>query len=214
MLEILTLSAIALQNTSFDDEIILPKPQRVGKVSVEEAICKRRTIRVYSDKAINLNELSQLLWAAQGVTSKEGLRAAPSAGALYPLEIYVVVGNIEKLDKGIYKYNPFQHSIKKIKIGDYRKVLTDFALGQEQVQTAAANIIICAVYKRISWKYGERCKRYVDMEVGHSAQNLLLQAEALGIGCCPVGAFYDEKVKKILNTEIEEPLYIITIGKK
>lgn len=206
--------AIMQVNNIEEEEIKLPRAQKIGKVSVEEAINNRRTIRYYTNKPITLNELSQILWAAQGITTKDGLRTTPSAGALFPLEIFVLAGNVEKLENGVYRYNPFKHSIKKILRGDYRKHLFDFALGQEQVQTAAANIIITAVYKRTTWKYGERGKRYVDVEAGHCAQNILLQAEALGIGCCPIGAFYDEEVKKLLNAKEEYPLYIITIGRK
>lgn len=196
------------------NEILLPKPEKFGKVSIEETLSKRRTIRNYSKEPIQLKELGQLLWAAQGITSDEGFRTAPSAGALYPLEIFIVTGNVEELEDGIYRYNPSKHSIIKISSGDKRKQLADAALGQEQIQTAAVNIIITAVLKRTTWKYGERGKRYVHIEVGHAAQNVMLQAEALRIGVCPVGAFQDEKVKKLLSLNEEEPLYILTVGKK
>ncbi|MDI6803516.1 MAG: SagB/ThcOx family dehydrogenase [Bacteroidota bacterium] len=202
-------------NKIMDTESVIPlsKPQTTGKVSLEETLNKRRTIRSFSNKPISVAELSQLLWAGQGITSPKGFRTAPSAGALYPLEIFVVAGNVGGLESGIYRYKPQNHSLTKIISGDKRKDLADAALGQDQIETAAANIIIAAVVKRTSSKYGARAERYVNMEVGHAAQNILLQVQSLGLGACPIGAFYDEKVKKFLQLNEEEPLYILTIGK-
>lgn len=193
--------------------ISLPKPQTTGKISLEETLNKRRTVRSFSKKPISLAELSQLLWAGQGVTSPEGFRTAPSAGALYPLEVFVAAGNVSGLESGIYRYKPQSHSLTKIISGDKRKDLASAALGQQQIETAAANIIITAIVKRTSSKYGSRAERYVNMEVGHAAQNILLQVQCLGLGACPIGAFYDEKVKKLLQLKEEEPLYILTVGK-
>ncbi len=193
--------------------IQLPKPQTTGKVSLEETINKRRTVRSFSNKPISLFELSQFLWAGQGITSLEGFRTAPSAGALYPLEVIVAAGNISELESGIYRYNPRNHSLTKIMSGDKRKDLADAALEQDQIITAAVNIIITAIVKRTSAKYGSRAERYVNMEVGHAAQNILLQVQSSGLGACPIGAFNDEKVKKLLQLKEEEPLYILTIGK-
>lgn len=195
-------------------EILLPHPQLTGKVSLEEALKKRRTLRNYSNEPITLKELSQILWSCQGITSFEGLRTAPSAGALYPLEIFLVVGNVDKLENGMYHYDVKKHSLKKVKSGDLRRELSYSALGQEQIQNAAVNLVITAVIERTAMKYGERARRYVYIEVGHAAQNVLLQAEALGLGVCPIGAFYDEKVKKTLGLKEEEPIYILTVGKK
>lgn len=214
MFEIFLLCLVVLHPFDKDEDIKLPKPKTSGKISIEETLNNRRTIRHYSKKPMDINELSQLLWAAQGITSKEGLRTAPSAGALYPLEIFIVVGNVYNLENGTYKYNPSKHSIKKLSSGDNRKLLADAALGQEQINSAAAIIIITALPERTTWKYGERGKRYVQIEVGHSAQNVMLQAEALEIGVCPIGAFQDEKVKKVLGLTNEEPFYILTLGKK
>lgn len=193
--------------------IPLPVPQTTGKISLEETINKRRTVRSFSKKSISLAELGQLLWAAQGVTSPEGFRTAPSAGALYPLEVFVVAGNVSGLESGIYRYKPQNHSLTKIISGDKRKDLASAALGQQQIETAAANIIITAIVKRTSSKYGSRAERYVNMEVGHAAQNILLQVQSLGLSACPIGAFHDEKVKKLLQVKEEEPLYILTVGK-
>ncbi|MDP2208123.1 MAG: SagB/ThcOx family dehydrogenase [Bacteroidota bacterium] len=193
--------------------IPLPKPQTTGEISLEETLNKRRTVRSFSKKPISLSELGQLLWAGQGVTSPEGFRTAPSAGALYPLEVFIVAGNVSGLESGIYRYKPQNHSLAKIISGDKRKDLASAALGQQQIETAAANIIITAIVKRTSSKYGSRAERYVNMEVGHTAQNILLQVQSLGLGACPIGAFHDEKVKKLLQLKEEEPLYILTVGK-
>ncbi|MEJ5304760.1 MAG: SagB/ThcOx family dehydrogenase [Ignavibacteria bacterium] len=195
--------------------ITLPAPQIKGKISFEEVLNKRRSVREYKNDALLLNEISQLLWSAQGITEKNwGLRTAPSAGALYPLEVYVVVGNVRNLEAGVYKYIPETHSLTKVIDGDQRKALYNSALQQESIIKAAADFVIAAVYERTSRKYGNRAERYVHFEVGHAAQNLLLQATALNLGAVPIGAFYDEKVKAALKLpENEQPLYIIPVGR-
>jgi SagB-type dehydrogenase family enzyme len=199
-----------------ESTIKLPEPRYKSQVSVEEAISKRRSIRNYLDKPIELSELSQLLWSVQGITDKErNFRTAPSAGALYPLEVYIIVGNVSLLKEGVYKYLPLEHEIVKIKEGDYREVLSKAALNQACVKDAAIDIVISGVYDRITKKYGERGIRYTYMEAGHAAQNAYLQAEALGLGTVVVGAFLDEKVKGVLNLEeVEAPLYIMPVGRK
>lgn len=195
--------------------ITLPAPQIKGKISLEEVLNKRRSVREYKNDALLLNEISQLLWSVQGITEKNwGLRTAPSAGALYPLEVYVVVGNVRNLEAGVYKYIPETHSLTKVIDGDQRKALYNSALQQESIIKAAADFVIAAVYERTSRKYGNRAERYVHFEVGHAAQNLLLQATALNLGAVPIGAFYDEKVKAALKLpENEQPLYIIPVGR-
>jgi SagB-type dehydrogenase family enzyme len=195
--------------------ITLPAPQIKGKISLEEVLNKRRSVREYKNDALLLNEISQLLWSVQGITEKNwGLRTAPSAGALYPLEVYVVVGNVRNLEAGVYKYIPETHSLTKVIDGDQRKALYNSALQQESIIKAAADFVIAAVYERTSRKYGNRAERYVHFEVGHAAQNLLLQATALNLGAVPIGAFYDEKVKAVLKLpENEQPLYIIPVGR-
>lgn len=190
--------------------INLPKPKLKGTVSVEEAIKARRSVRSYSSKEISLEDISQLLWACQGITNNSrGLRASPSAGALYPLEIYLAKKN------GIFHYIPEEHKLESVSDKDIRKDLSGAAYGQSYVEDAGIDIIICAVYERVMSKYGERGIRYTDMEAGHAAQNVFLQAAALGLDSVPVGAFADAAVSKILNLPRDtKPLYILPVGYK
>jgi len=200
------------QNLAYGDkmnkqEIILPAPDTAGKVTLETAISKRRSVRAYSDKKLSIEQIGQLLWAAQGITDRRGYRAAPSAGALYPLELYVAK------DDGLYHYIPKEHKLVKIRDNDLRPELQTAALSQSSVGKAAIDIIICAVYNRITSKYGTRGIRYADIEVGHTAQNIHLEAVALGLASVPIGAFSDGEVAKALSLpEDETPLYIIPIG--
>jgi len=197
------------------DIITLPEPKYKSEISIEKALLERRSIRDYKDKALTLAEVSQLLWAAQGITDPRGFRTAPSAGALYPLELYVVVGNVIDLPKGIYKYDPHKHELVKTVEGDKRTELCNAALRQPWVKKAAASLVFCAIYKRITTKYGERGIRYVHMEVGHAAQNVHLQAVSLNLGTVVIGAFNDDGVKKVINMPKDEtPLYIMPVGKR
>ena len=194
--------------------IKLPQPQYDSRSSVESTLLKRKSIRRYTDEPLTLVEISQLLWAAQGVTHHRGFRTAPSAGALYPLVIYIVAGKVTGLAAGIYKFKPNKHVLLKIVEGDKRSELCKAALNQSAVKNAPVVILFFAVYQRITVKYGQRGLRYVFIEVGHSAQNICLQAVSLGLGTVTIGAFNDDKVKKIVNCEAdEEPLYIMPVGK-
>ena len=173
--------------------IELPQPERSGSMSVEQ--------------------LSQLLWAAQGVTGVR-YRTAPSAGALYPLEVYVAVGNVEGLDAGVYRYAPGAHALSEVHKGDVRKSLSRAAYWQKWAGAGAIAIVFSAVYERTTGKYGERGIRYVHMEAGHASQNVYLQAEALGLGTVVVGAFMDSRVRSVLHMEDDErPLSIMPVGK-
>lgn len=193
--------------------IKLPAPDLKGDISVEEAISQRRSWREFSDRALNIGEISQLLWACQGITERtHGFRAAPSAGATYPFETYIVAGNAEGLESGLYRYIIQSHSLELISKGDIRENLRDSCLGQSFIAEAPATIILAADYPRTNRRYGERGYRYVAMEAGHIGENLHLQCEALGLGTCMVGAFHDEKVKNLLGID-EEPLYVMPIGK-
>jgi len=195
--------------------ISLPEPRRAGTISVEEALLQRRSIRRYSNEPLNPLEVSQLLWAAQGTTNPRGFRTAPSAGALYPLEMYVVIGNVTGMENGVYRYRPEHHDLTLVTIGDKRAALGSAALGQLWIRKAAIDIVFSAVYERTTKKYGLRGAQYVHMEVGHAAQNVYLQAVSLNLGTCAVGAFDDGEVMKVVHMpDSEQPLYIMPVGKK
>ena len=195
--------------------IDLPEPQHDSGVSIEQSLLNRRSIRSYTGEPLTLQGVSQLLWAAQGITDPRGFRTAPSAGALYPLEVYVLVGEVQNLPPGVYRYEPGGHQLVKTMDGDRRAGLASAALRQGCVKEGAIAFVFTGVYERTTGKYGDRGIRYVHIEVGHAAQNLCLQATAMGLGAVTVGAFYDEQVTKLLNLpEKERPLYIIPIGRK
>ena len=193
-----------------DDLIQLPKPIIKSKVSLEEAILKRRSKRSFTQEELTTGQMSQLLWAAQGITEKKAnfsLRAAPSAGALYPMEIYALTKD------GLFHYFPEKHTLKLVEKKDLRKTLASASFGQSPVSQAPLDIVICAVYSRVTSKYGQRGRRYTDIEAGHIAQNIHLEAVSLGLGSVPIGAFDDKKVKSVLTLpKDEEPLYIIPVG--
>lgn len=193
--------------------INLPQPDFKGKISVEEALKIRRSVRSYKNVPLTLKELSQILWATDGKTADWGGRTAPSAGATYPLEIYVAVGNVEGLKPGLYYYEIDTHSLKLVKEGDLRSQLSSAALNQSSVKTAPIVIIISGIFERTTGRYGKRGERYVYMEVGHCGQNIHLQAEALGLGTVMIGAFDDERVKKVLGIK-EDVFYLCPVGKK
>lgn len=195
------------------ERIKLPTPSFKGNFSVEEALKSRRSVRSYKQEKLSLKELSQILWATDGKTAEWGGRTAPSAGATYPLEIYVVVGNVEGLKQGLYYYDIDSHSLEIIKEGDLRVQLSNAALGQSSVRNAPVVIVIAGIFERTTSRYGKRGERYVYMEVGHCGQNLHLQAESLGLGTVMIGAFDDEKVKKVLGIK-EDVFYLCPVGKK
>ena len=201
-----------------DASISLPKPSFDGKVSVEKAIKGRRTVRDFREKSLSLNHLSQLVWAGQGITDLlENKRAAPSGGALYPLDIYILVGEngVERMKGGGYRYLTKEHSLLPIAKGDSRKEIALASLSQMWMAQAPIIFIITAEYRRITGKYGERGIRYALIEVGHVGQNLFLQAEALGLGAGIVGAFNDTEVSNIAGLPPKhEPLLIMPVGYK
>lgn len=197
----------ALEKMDATDTIELLKPRTKGTLSLEEALSGRESVRSFTPEALSAGEVSQLLWAAQGETRSWGGRTAPSAGALYPLEMFLV------LSDGIYQYRPGSNRLKKITDRSAKNELTQAALGQSSIFQAPAVIVITAVYGRTEAKYGSRARRYVHIEAGHAAQNILLQAVALGLGAVPIGAFHDDEVKKALALPPRhEPIYIIAVG--
>ncbi|MCD4798120.1 MAG: SagB/ThcOx family dehydrogenase, partial [Methanosarcinales archaeon] len=174
----------------------------------------RRSIRNYKDEALTLAEISQLLSAAQGITHPGGYRTAPSAGALYPLDVYVVAGNVDGLRPGIYKYRPQGHELEKVAEGDVRAELCAAAIDQECIEDGAVVLVFAAVYERTTRKYGDRGVRYVHMEVGHAAQNVYLQTVSLGLGTVVVGAFDDDEVWRLLQMQDDErALCIMPVGR-
>ncbi len=211
---VMSLQGAGFAASATSEQIMLPDPITTGKMSVEEALLKRRSVRSFDNKPLNQQELSQLLWAAQGVTSPEGYRTAPSAGALYPLSIYAVVGRIASLAPGIYKYEPSGHQLHAIRTGDLRGDISAAALGQDWLRQAPVSMIVAAEVQRTTRKYGERGKGYVQIEAGHVAQNIYLQATALNLGATVVGAFRDDKVKAVLSMpDREDPICIVPVGR-
>ncbi len=195
-------------------EIKLPKPRRKGVLSVEEAIYRRRSVRRYRKASLTLDEVGQLLWAAQGITSPGGFRSAPSGGATYPLETYLVAGEVEGLAAGLYHYKPEPHSLTIVKEEDLRRDLARAALGQGMVEEAPITIVVSAIYQRTTGRYGKRGIRYVLMEIGHVGENVHLQAESLDLRTVMIGAFEDQEVKRVLGLKEEEPLYLMPVGRK
>jgi SagB-type dehydrogenase family enzyme len=191
----------------------LPEPIRVEAVSVGEALARRRSVRAFTGRALTLAEVATLLWAAQGRTGPEDFRTAPSAGALYPLEIHLAVGKVEGLAPGIYRYVPDRHRLEQVAVGDARGALARAALGQSWIADAPVILVIAAVPSRTAAKYGERSARYIAMEAGHAGQNVYLQAVALGLGTTVVGAFDDGRVKDVARLAADqEPLALYPVG--
>ncbi len=203
-------------------EYVLPSPVLTGMVSVEEALAGRRSHRSFTGEAISAEDLSQLLWAAYGIThplsgypqTQGGLRTAPSAGALFPLKIYVLAGKVKGIEPGVYRYSSREHKLIMVNGNDVREQLSEAALKQEMIKTAPAVIFYSADFSLTTARYGDRGReRYVCMDLGHSAENIYLQAEALHLGTCAIGAFNDQAVRNVMQLpENEEPLYIMPVG--
>ncbi len=197
----------------FREEVSLPEPRTSGPVSLEEAIRGRRSVRDFRMDPVNLDQVSQLLWAVQGITDGNGLRAVPSAGATYPLEIYLIVGAVEALAPGVYRYAPERHTLDLLQSGDLREEVAAAALGQSWIAQAPITILVAAVFSRTTGRYGDRGRQYVHMEMGHAAQNAYLQAEALGLGTTMVGAFRDQALAEAAGLLFEEhPLGLLPVG--
>lgn len=188
--------------------IDLPEPNKLGAVSLEETLARRRSVREFTSEPLDPQQISQLLWSVQGLSHAGGLRTAPSAGGLYALEIYLIES------QGIFHYHPEEHALSAHAEGDLRKDVYDAALRQDSILQAPCTIVLAAVFGRIAVRYGaERTPRYVYIEVGHAAQNVLLQAVALGLGAVPIGAFEDKRLHSILALPPDhKPLYLIPVG--
>jgi SagB-type dehydrogenase family enzyme len=195
--------------------IDLPAPRLDGSIAVERALAERRSRRRFKRRRLTLSEISQLLWAAQGVTTREGDRTAPSAGALFPLELTLAAGEVAELPTGLYRYEPAGHRLRSGATGDRRKALASAAIDQEWVQLAAAVLVVAGVVARTAARYGSRAERYVLLEVGAACENVHLQAEALGLATVMVGAFDDGEVQAIAELEPNErPFMLMPVGER
>lgn len=190
-------------------EIVLPAPRTTGPVALESALSKRRSIRDVAPGPLRIDELAQLLWATQGITEpKQGLRVAPSAGAIYPLELYLARAD------GVFRYIPARHVLLRVRATDARPAIAQAALGQEVVQKAPVLFLVTGVLARTRVKYGARAERYVALEAGHAVQGLLLEATALGLAATPIGAFDDDAMRAAVGVaDAELPLYVVTVGR-
>ncbi len=194
--------------------ISLPAPLTDGAVSLEQALKLRRSIRSYTNEPLNLTEVGQLLWSAQGVTNERGFRTAPSAGATFPLEMFLVAVNIEGLKPGIYHYKPSDHQLEYLREGDFSEQLYHACLSQSMLLDGGATLVFAADFERTTNRYGERGIRYVHNEIGHASQNVHLQAAVLDLGTVVIGAYRDDEVEEIL--QLGEPyrvLYLMPVGK-
>lgn len=197
-----------------EQQIALPKAKTSGGISVEQALNARRSHRRYADTPLTLKQVGQLMWAAQGINDPRGLRTAPSAGGTYPLTLYLVAGNVEGLEPAVYMYHPQSHRLIRTADRDRRAMLAGACMSQPWVKAAPASIVFVAERENTSAVYGRRGIRYVDMEVGHAAQNIYLQTVPLGLGTVAVGACDDAHVARVLNLEAGlTPLYVMPIGK-
>jgi len=199
-------------------KVLLEKPQVLSKSTFDDVLKKRKSERDFSDKPISQNQLSYLLWASTGIQRKEfgyEFRTAPSAGALYPIETYVVINNVLDIATGVYHYAIKEHALEELELGDFRIEITKAALDQDMCLKAAVVFIWSAIFNRCKWKYGQRAYRYIYLDAGHIAQNLALASTSLGLGCCPIAAFYDDEVNKIINVDgvDESVIYMSAVGK-
>ena len=198
----------------------LPGPAYEGGKSLWQTMLERSSLRNYTGEEINSRELGQLLWAAAGATRTNAgrdfyFRTAPSAGGLYPIETYIQINRVKGFNPGIYHYSVPKHGVHLLQEGDFGATLAQAALGQNMVKKAAANLLWTAVTHRTFWKYGQRGIRYIYMDAGHAGQNLYLAATALGLGCCSIGAFFDDEINKLIGVDGEDEtiVYMASVGK-
>ena len=193
--------------------IALPESDVHDGSALAEAFTRRRSVRDYAEHELTLSQIARLLWAAQGINDPSGLRTAPSAGALYPLELILLAGNVAGLKRGVYRYQVRRHALKLVAEGDLRPRLAKATMGQAWLADSTAVLAVTAIYERTTRKYGNRGKHYILIEVGHAAQNALLQAAVLGLGAAVVGAFDDAAVADVLGLpDFEHPLYLLPVG--
>ena len=199
-------------------KIDLPPPVVQGGTGLWEVIRSRRSVRAYTRDPMSLANLSQLLWATQGITATMGdnrLRAAPSAGALYPIETYLLVNRVDGLEPGLYHYDVEAHQVDILKLGDYSRDVRTGALDQQIAERASVVFIWSAIFQRSKWKYLQRAYRYIFLDAAHIAQNLALAVEGLGLGSCQIGALFDDYLNNLLEFDIDEEsvIYMSSVGK-
>lgn len=195
--------------------IDLPQPVTDGEMSLEEALTLRRSVRSYTDEPLTLSEVSQLLWAAQGITNERGFRTAPSAGATFPLEMFLLISNVDGLKKGLYHYHPDGHQLDFIREGDFAEPLYQASLSQSMILEGGIVLVFGAIFERTTERYGERGRRYVHNEIGHASQNVHLQAAALDLGTVVIGAYNDDEVEEVLGLGDQyNVLYLMPVGKQ
>lgn len=207
-------SAVAKTLISLPPAVVEVKARTAGSSHLFALLTKRRSVRRFAPRALPMKSVGQLLWAAQGITDKDkGLRTAPSAGALYPLELLLVAGRVAGLRSGVYRYLPARHGLRLIKGGDLREALSRSALNQRWIATAPAVLVLSGVASRTAVKYGRRARRYVLIEAGHASQNIYLTATAMKLGTTFVGAFSDGALSQLLGLAAgEAPLGIMPLG--
>lgn len=206
-------NSVPIGESKSEPFVQLPGPQQQSGTSIEEALQTRRSVREFNVDGVSLEKIAQLLWAGQGVTAERGYRTVPSAGALYPLEIYLVAGEVSGLEQGVYRYLPAEHALALVARGDPRAEVQAAALHQDAIGIAPALIVIAAQYDRTTGKYGQRGVRYVHIETGCAAQNIYLQTVPLGLGTVLIGAFHDQDVVEILGMPPDhQPLAIMPVG--
>jgi len=197
----------------------LPQPKINGnRMSLDEALRRRKSIREYTSDPLQLEELSYIVWAANGISHRQGefnFRTAPSAGALYPIETYLIVARVVNLQPGVYHYSVPNHELETLKIGNFTKDIVKAGMGQEMLGEAAVTLVWTALFQRSKWKYRQRAYRYVYLDAGHIAENLALSVTSLDLGSCQIGALYDDEVNRILEIDgIEESvLYMSSVGR-
>ena len=198
-------------------KIGLTKPNNIKTETLNYAILNRRSIRDFSKKPLSKEQLSYLIWASTGIQRKEQgfeYRTAPSAGALYPIETYVVINNVKNIAQGVYHYNIESHYLEEIKKGDYRLAIAEAALNQPMCYHAAAVFIWTAIFNRSKCKYGQRAYRYIYLDAGHIAENLALSATSINLGTCQIAALYDDEVNQIIDIDgiTESTIYLSVVG--
>jgi len=197
--------------------IDLPEPSRLSDISLYETLKNRRSVRLYPNKTVTKEILGYLLWASTGISYEQGgyaFRTAPSAGALYPIETYLVVNYVKELDPGVYHYNIKKHNLELLKEGEFDKKIAESALGQQMCMSAPVVFIWSAIFERMKWKYDQRAYRYVYLDAGHIAENLALAATSLKLGTCQIGALFDDDINQIIEVDGKEEsvIYMSVVG--